>query len=64
MTLNEAKAQFAQTIATAINESKLPPTVIRLILADMDRAVAQLEEEQYQKSIASEEGETDARHIF
>ena len=60
MTLSEAKMQFAQNMANLINESKLPPTVIRNILADMDRAVARLEEEQFQKSLASGEGEKDA----
>ena len=58
MTLSEAKVQFATQLATAINESHLPPTVIRNVLADMDRVVAQLEEQQYQQSIA-EKGEDD-----
>lgn len=55
MTVYEAKAQLAQRIADAINESKLNPTMIRLTLAEMDRAVAQLEEQQYQQSIAEKE---------
>lgn len=58
MTLTEARTEFTQKVADAINQSKLPPTVIRLVLADMDRAVAQMEEEQWQKSIA-EEGDAD-----
>lgn len=58
MTVYEAKAQFAQKIADAINESKLNPTMIRITLAEMDRTVAQLEEQQYQQSIA-EKGEDD-----
>ena len=55
MTLGEAKAQLAQKIADAINESKLNPTMIRLMLADIDRTLAQLEEQQYQQSIAEKE---------
>lgn len=55
MTLSEAKMQFAQNMANMINESKLPPTVIRNVLADMDRAVAQLEEQQYQSACAAKE---------
>jgi hypothetical protein len=61
MTLSEAKMAFANKLATDINESKLPPTVIRIVLADMDRAVAQLEEQQFQSALNAEEGgENDA----
>lgn len=59
MTLAQAQGQFANSLADLINESKLPPTVIRNILSDMDRAVARLEEEQFQKSLASGKGEKD-----
>lgn len=55
MTLTEAKLDFTQKIANAINESKLNPTMIRLILADMDRTLAQLEEQQYQSATAEKE---------
>ena len=57
MTLAEAKLAFANTIAQAVNESKLPPTVVRNVLADIDRAVAQLEEQQFQSALTAEEGE-------
>ena len=59
MTLAEAKGVFAKKIADTINESKLPPTIVRMVLADIDKAVAVLEEQQYQKSMASEEGDID-----
>ena len=55
MTLGQARAQFAQKIADVINESKLNPTIIRLTLAEIDRTLAQLEEQQYQQSIAEKE---------
>ena len=58
MTIGEARAKFSQKIADVINESKLNPTMIRLILADMDRTLAQLEEQQYQSAVA-ENGEQD-----
>ena len=54
MTLAEAKVDFSQKIANAINESKLNPTMMRLILADMDRTLAQLEEQQFQQALESE----------
>lgn len=54
MTLNETKLQFAQDLAKMINESHLPPTVIRNVLADMDRVVAKIEEEAWQKSLEKE----------
>ena len=59
MTLAEAKGVFAKKIADTINESKLPPTIVRMVLADIDKAVAVLEEQQYQKLMNAEEGEVD-----
>ena len=58
MTINEAKFSLAQIIADAINESHLPPTMVRLVLADLDRALAQEEERLYQLAL-SEKGESD-----
>ena len=57
MTLVDAKIDFSQKLANAINESKLNPTMMRLILADMDRTLAQLEEQQFQQALESEKGE-------
>lgn len=57
MTITEAKIDFSQKLANAINESKLNPTMMRLILADMDRTLAQLEEQQFQQALESEKGE-------
>ena len=57
MTLNEARVDLSKKLADAINESKLNPTTIRLILADLDNVLAQLEEQQYQSAIAEKEGE-------
>ena len=57
MTLSEAKLQFAQSIANLINESHLPPTVCRLVLADIDRTLAQLEEQQFQKALEGKEND-------
>jgi len=57
MTLSEAKLQFAQSIANLINESHLPPTVCRIVLADIDRTLAQLEEQQFQKSLEGKEND-------
>lgn len=57
MTIADAKIDFSQKLANAINESKLNPTMMRLILADMDRTLAQLEEQQFQQALESEKGE-------
>ena len=56
MTITEAKIDFSQKLANAINESKLNPTMMRLILADMDRTLAQLEKLQFQAQF-EEKGE-------
>lgn len=56
MTLIEARIDLSQKIADAINESKMPPTMARLVLADIDRALAQEEERLYQLAVA-EKGE-------
>lgn len=58
MTLPEAKLKLAQDIAELINNSKLPPTICRMVLMDIDRSLAQLEEDIFQKSL--EKGEEDA----
>lgn len=50
MTLSEAKLNFAQSVANLINESHLPPTICRIVLADIDRTLAELEEQQFQKA--------------
>lgn len=50
MTLSEAKLSFAQSVANLINESHLPPTICRIVLADIDRTLAELEEQQFQKA--------------
>ena len=59
MTLVDAKIDFSQKLANAINESKLNPTMMRLILADMDRTLAQLEEQQFQQALESEKESND-----
>ena len=62
MKLAEDKMKLAQDIASLINNSLLPPTVIRMVLADIDRMVAQLEETQYQKALSAnaEKGDNNA----
>lgn len=58
MTITEARIDLSQKIADAINESHLPPTMVRLVLSDLDRALAQEEERLYQLAL-SEKGESD-----
>lgn len=58
MTITEARIDLSQKLADAINTSHLPPTMVRLVLADLDRALAQEEERLYQLAL-SEKGESD-----
>lgn len=58
MTITEARIDLSQKLADAINESKLNPTMVRLVLSDLDRALAQEEERLYQLAL-NEKGESD-----
>lgn len=58
MTITEARIDLSQKLADAINESKLNPTMVRLVLSDLDRALAQEEERLYQLAVG-EKGESD-----
>lgn len=55
MTITEARIDLSQKLADAINTSHLPPTMVRLVLADLDRALAQEEERLYQLALKGED---------
>ena len=57
MRLTDAKIELSQKIADALNESKLNPTQKIMILMEISRTLAQLEEQQFQQALESEKGE-------
>lgn len=55
MTIVEARIDLTQKIADAINDAKLPPTMVRLILGDLDKVLEQEEDRLYQNAISEKE---------
>lgn len=57
MTFAEAKLQFAQSLAKLVSETPLPATACRKVLVDIDMMLAQMEEQQFQKSLEGKEND-------